>query len=134
MAKQPLRPIDPKTAVPELPPKEQLDYDPRDGTPYVHQKLPPLKPQPGPPDVTRWIREVNDRLAPRWEDNERRCGRAFTMDHATPVEEVAEVVRVFTGMGWRVIGSKEKAGIILTFRPPEAKQKPSDKRGRGGYL
>jgi hypothetical protein len=77
------------------------------------------------PDVTKLVRKINQRLAPPWGEHELRCGRAIVLD-ASP-QEVNELRSIFSN--FVVITSNERAGLMMTFRVPEAKaDDPTKKR------
>ena len=71
-------------------------------------------PKSEPPDVTLWVRKANALLAPQWQENEIRCGRALVLGDVPPAVAV-ELASVFRAFEVKI--SKEKRGVIVTFKP-----------------
>ena len=128
-----INPIDPESVRPPDREEEELARKKVEA-----EKVPPPQPavpEEPRPDVTKMVRKINKRLEGQWAPNELRCGRAYVIGEEFDLEEVREIVRAFAGMKWQINVSKEPGrGVILSFKLPQPEKKPSDKRGRGGYL
>lgn len=89
-------------------------------------KVEPISPKvtiedPNPPDVSHLVAELNEKLAPPWEESERQGGRfleRLTQSSATDRQRL-ELLRLFKAQGWSIrVDSSPKNETYWVVKPP----------------
>lgn len=121
-----IQPISPEIAVPKKEEQKEEISNNRISKQEKEQEIPP--------DVSNIVKKINEVLSKQWQQNEIRCGKSYIVGNEFNPAEIKEVIRIFSLSNWVINVSKERRGIIISFKLPIQAPEQSSKRGTKGKL